>query len=570
MNELLDRAGVFWSGLGRRNPSLPFKSRGRFLASDSFARALARHSRIHQLDFFVDEMDDIERKHELQTHLSDPDLISFARTEVYSQTDLASCFKTNAYDIVHDPIDFDLSRMMYLRASISDHFFPITCMQRWIYYQPILLSRWVQLLTAHMQPCDAIVCSNSAARTYLEKRMTLVAHHYGGLSRQSSLVMPRLEVIHPGIDIQVFSPSDRMAARQQLRLPIHRQILLSIIRADSQVATPYKMDCMPLLLALTRIKERLEMSPLLVILAPTMAYTAYLMQRASHLGVAGDIRVIHDAPRACLPGFLTACDIFVLPADSHSENDCLTVLEAMACGRPVVASDWAGYKELIVHGQTGFKVRTDWADCLHELNEHAPFLSWEQEHLHFGQSVSVDVAEMARYLLTLLEARELREAMGELARARVEANYAWPTIIACWEALWTELSGLASQMPSHFPTARWDYLRPDHFQHFSHYASRIIGSTTQVGLTARGNEVAETQSPLWVHPLTQGFLDGNALQSTLQVITKDIEERAGQASLEDLLTSVTTQTGITRDQALMHVMWLAKYDLTFFHEDLTH
>ena len=70
----------------------------------------------------------------------------------------------------------------------------------------------------------------------------------------------------------------------------------------------------------------------------------------------------------------------------------------MACGRPVVASDWDGYKELIVHGETGFKVRTDWADCLGELNQLAPVLYGDQEHLHVGQSVSVDMRQMVGYL----------------------------------------------------------------------------------------------------------------------------------------------------------------------------
>src|SRR5438045_1160308 len=52
----------------------------------------------------------------------------------------------------------------------------------------------------------------------------------------------------------------------------------------------------------------------------------------------------------------------------------------MACGRPVVASDWDGYRELIGHGETGFKVRTEWADCLGGLDELAPTLGWDPQY----------------------------------------------------------------------------------------------------------------------------------------------------------------------------------------------
>lgn len=101
----------------------------------------------------------------------------------------------------------------------------------------------------------------------------------------------------------------------------------------------------------------------------------------------------------------------------------------MACGRPLVASDWDGHKELIIHGETGSTVPTYWADCLGELNEIAPLLSWEQQHLHLGQSVCVDADEMARYLTQLLTNGELRAEMGRRGRARVEALYPWPAVM---------------------------------------------------------------------------------------------------------------------------------------------
>jgi glycosyltransferase involved in cell wall biosynthesis len=51
---------------------------------------------------------------------------------------------------------------------------------------------------------------------------------------------------------------------------------------------------------------------------------------------------------------MQAVDVFVLP--SHREGMPRTVIEAMACGKPVVATNIRGCREEIVHGETGYLV----------------------------------------------------------------------------------------------------------------------------------------------------------------------------------------------------------------------
>ena len=62
-----------------------------------------------------------------------------------------------------------------------------------------------------------------------------------------------------------------------------------------------------------------------------------------YLGVAEDVRP-----------FLTACHIFVLP--SYHEGMPRTVLEAMAIGRPILATDIPGCRETVLSGENGFLV----------------------------------------------------------------------------------------------------------------------------------------------------------------------------------------------------------------------
>jgi hypothetical protein len=361
------------------------------------------------------------------------------------------------------------------------------------------------------------------------------------------------------VDTQRFSPRDQTIARNELDLPPDRQIVLCAGRLRMQD----KMDLTPLLLAFERTRRTVRQPPLFVLAGSNPSeYGEQILVQAAQLGLRDDVRAFFDLPTACLPSLYSACDVFVSPVDAPSESFGLTIVEAMACGRAVVASDWDGYKELIVHGETGFRIRTDWTDCLGELNLIAPFLRWDHEHLHVGQSVSVDVGQLANYLSLLLENQELREEMGRRGRARVKTLYDWSVIIPQWEALWGELTVVAKCIERQV-SDRLDYLQPNYFQHFSHYASRIIDDGTPVQLTSRGKEVLAGKAPLFLHPWAQGFLHPQFLKACLSVLKPTRWLKEG-IPVGDVLRLVCKTHRLSRDRAMMHLMWLAKYDLASF------
>ena len=62
-------------------------------------------------------------------------------------------------------------------------------------------------------------------------------------------------------------------------------------------------------------------------------------------------------PRFPIEPWIMGCDILVVPAVSESFGR--TVVEAMLCGTPVVATDDGGHKEIIRHDETGFLVPAD-------------------------------------------------------------------------------------------------------------------------------------------------------------------------------------------------------------------
>ena len=90
------------------------------------------------------------------------------------------------------------------------------------------------------------------------------------------------------------------------------------------------------------------------------AYERELRADAERLGVSD--RVVFAGHRDDVPALLAGCDVFCLP--SFAEGLPLVVLEAMAHGKPVVATSVGGTAELVVDGETGILVPPGDADAL--------------------------------------------------------------------------------------------------------------------------------------------------------------------------------------------------------------
>jgi glycosyltransferase involved in cell wall biosynthesis len=65
-------------------------------------------------------------------------------------------------------------------------------------------------------------------------------------------------------------------------------------------------------------------------------------------------QVVFLGHREDIPELLALCDLFVLP--SHFEGLPVSVIEAMAAAKPVVATDVGGTNEAVAHGETGLLV----------------------------------------------------------------------------------------------------------------------------------------------------------------------------------------------------------------------
>jgi glycosyltransferase involved in cell wall biosynthesis len=105
-------------------------------------------------------------------------------------------------------------------------------------------------------------------------------------------------------------------------------------------------------------------------------------------------------------GTLGDADLFV--QSSLSEGISLTLLEAMAAGVPIAATDVGGTPEVVEHGVTGLLVKPQ------------------------------DPGALAEAMLTILQDRDVAERMGNAGRNRVERHFSVQQMAASYEALYEE------------------------------------------------------------------------------------------------------------------------------------
>lgn len=90
--------------------------------------------------------------------------------------------------------------------------------------------------------------------------------------------------------------------------------------------------------------------------APDRRFLSRLEDQIGRSPVASHVRLTGPLSREEAWGALLDADVFCFPTYYEGESLPLVVIEAMACGLPVVASDWRSIDQLVDHGHTGILV----------------------------------------------------------------------------------------------------------------------------------------------------------------------------------------------------------------------
>lgn len=140
------------------------------------------------------------------------------------------------------------------------------------------------------------------------------------------------------------------------------------------------------------------------------AMTAELKLLASQLGLADRVDFVGFVPNDKIYSLLQAHHLMVMPSVMDSESFGVAVLEASACGRPVIATRVGGVPEVLQDGKTGLLVAPNNVDAL-----------------------AAAIVELASDL-------DRCRRMGEAGREFVEANYVWERSLDMMSSLYEEVS----------------------------------------------------------------------------------------------------------------------------------
>ena len=215
---------------------------------------------------------------------------------------------------------------------------------------------------------------------------------------REGVVADRAEVIPNGIDLAPWAElPDKVAARVALGLPSEGRVIGTVGRLHEQKGHRFLLEAAQTIL--------LEMPDAVFVIAGYGPWRERLEAQAKVLGIQANVH---------FPGFrpdvetvLAATDVFVLPSLWEGMSNAL--LEAMAAGKPVVATAIDGNVEQVVDGETGLLVPPS------------------------------DSVALAEALLTLSRDADKARAMGLAGRNRAEREFPLGKMIEAHMALYDRL-----------------------------------------------------------------------------------------------------------------------------------
>lgn len=414
---------------------------GRKVANAAFLDALVRVDPFDAYHFFMPSPRERDRQGELLATRY-PATAAGGKFKILTRRDLPLALAAADYAVFHlsDCITAQ-ARLAAARNAMARSIFPITGTTHSLSY-----AAYAREFLAHLWPGttrrDAVVATSTAGQAVVAGIFESLRRGYG-LS-PGAYPAPEIVRIPLGVDPAGWGPLDGEAGRdaRQRRLIAPQAVVLLVF---GRISHSSKMDMLPLLRAVQRlIAAGVDPAGLCLVAAgwtddDTDTFTDTLANLAANIGLP--FRLVKRPTEADKRELFGLADIFVSLADNPQETFGLTLLEAMAAALPVVASDYDGYRDIVVPGHTGFLAPTLGLADTDPRDVLAPLCYDNHTHLLLAQGLAVDVAAVAVALVRLVGDPGLRRAMGRAGRERVLARFTWDAVVAGHLALWERLAG---------------------------------------------------------------------------------------------------------------------------------
>jgi glycosyltransferase involved in cell wall biosynthesis len=345
-------------------------------------------------------------------------------------------------------------------------------------------------MTAPVQPWDALICTSPAVRQAMQQMFDAYGDHLGERMRGIRPPQPQLPVVPLGVKGETYA---RLADRPEVR---------AALRAELGLA---EEDVLVLWVGRLSYYEKAFPQPMFraVQQAATSTGAKVAFVLAGWFPGEADRSLYEEAARAHAPDVMVrfmdgndvervgalwaASDIFLSLVDNIQETFGLTPLEAMAAGRPVVASDWDGYRFTVRDGVEGFLIPTlmpagGGLGANMALRHVFEVQSYQAYAGAFAQHTAVHPGRAAEALARLIADPELRRRMGAAGRARIREAFDWPVVARQLNALVDDLAQRRAAAIDLGSRHRLNPVKGDPFADFAGFASAAL--TPQTPLSA--------------------------------------------------------------------------------------
>ncbi len=345
------------------------------------------------------------------------------------------------------------------------------------------------LMTDPVEPWDAIICTSRAVRAVVARHFEVETEYFRLRFGATRMPLPQLPVIPLGIAADDFTPLP--GARADMRAAQGTPDDAVVIMTMGRLSVVEKANPLPLFLALEQLAQSCG-KPLhlwLVGWASRPEEEALHRQGAAALCPSVTLRIIDGRNPDIRRNIWAGADIFTLPADSIQETFGLVPVEAMAAGLPVVMPDWDGFRDTVLHGETGFLVPTRMAAAGGGAEMARRFADQTDAYLHYltlvQALVAIDVPAYAHALGRLIADPDLRARMGAAGARHVRQSLDWRAVIPRYADLARELAearrGAVATTP---PLARGapNPTEIDPFDLYADYPTATLGPDTPLRL----------------------------------------------------------------------------------------
>jgi D-inositol-3-phosphate glycosyltransferase len=383
----------------------------------------------------------------------------------------------------------------------------------------------LDLYMTPLQPFDALICSSTTGRRAMINFMQCMEERFtkAGLTGLSSCI--KMPVIPLGIETRDFTTAfDDNPFRARLSVTKESTVVLYFGRLSSSS----KADLMPLMIVFAQLTES-HPDAILVLAGDDTQYqmAEELREITKDLDCSGRVHVVPNPTSEEKIQLYHLAHVFVSLSDNLQETFGLTIVEAMAAGLPVIASDWNGYKDLVVPECTGYLIPTflpSYPDEFDRIRGNGLM----RAHDLLAATTVIDPKALKVALNQLLISKEQRRALGDAGQKRARQLFDWSTIIRQYEALWEALDAEATCSAALAVNDRPDLEQWNYERIFGHYPTSLIGTEVRIRVSEWGKNWRARPGLIAKAALPESWFSIVEMRQTLELIEIKREMSVGE------------------------------------------